>query len=183
MATSLRRGPTNRAPLHQGEALALVDDFFDALGYFAGEVPSIHDLKRLVAPDAEIFDGAVAGLGARRSARGPWLERVRRRASRGAPAEGRFLEATTRIASGNASEVRIGCVVREVHSRGRSVEFEEALRCELFVRRVRGQIVIRRVVMEHPQRLDASADHLTTSRAMAEGTGEGRAKARAARRP
>ena len=167
------------------EALALVHDFFDALGHFAGELPSLPDLERVVAPSAEIVEGRGEARAERRFTRARWLERVRRCALRCEPTRGRFLDARARIVSVHPGEVRVGCVVREMWSRARSVEHIDTFRCEVSVQRARDRVVIGRVVVQRSfdEASDAISGDADVGHARGGAGGAGTATGRAVRRP
>ena len=91
----------------------------------------------MLAPDAEILDGADDVQGLVRYERDAWLDHIEERAAhrRSAPS-GRFFEEVRRTVTECAPEVRVGSIVEERLTRGADVELVDTLRCALIVGRV-----------------------------------------------
>lgn len=133
-----------RSPVDPGEASAVVEAFFDALGHFAGEPPSIDDLTRVLAPDAEILDGGDdtdEGLVCYR--RDAWLTHITESsAQRETASRGQFFEEVQRTMTDCSPDVHVGSVVEERHTQGGAFELADTLSCALIVGRVGDQTSI-----------------------------------------
>jgi len=133
-----------RAPVDPGEASIVVEAFFDALGHFAGEPPSIDDLARVIAPDASILDGVgdnEEGLVC--YARDAWLAHIAEiSAQHETASRGQFFEEVQRTMTDCAPDVHVGSVVEERLTQGSDSELADTLDCALVVGRVGDQTSI-----------------------------------------
>lgn len=147
------RSASSCIPVDPVEAHDVAEAFFDALGHFAGEQPAIEDLTRMLAPDAEILDGADDDRGFVRYERDAWLRHLEETsAHRPSAPSGRFFEEVRRTVTDCAPEVRVGSIVEERWTFGADVEVVDTLRCALVVGRVGAQASIVQVKVRRSSR-------------------------------
>ncbi len=140
---SLRAARASARSVDPASAAALAEAFFDALGHFAGEGPALEDLSRVLAPEAEIFEGSDEdGPGVVRYVRDAWLAQLARRSTTQRTRHGHFFEEVARTMTAYAPEMHVGSVVEERITSGGAVEHVETLLCALLVARVGEQAAI-----------------------------------------
>jgi hypothetical protein len=148
------RSPSSLTLVDPVEAHAVVEAFFDALGHFAGEGPTIEELARVLAPDAEIVDGAEGEEDdAVRFGRDAWLAHLDEGSAQDQSADaGHFFEEVERVMTASDRDLRVGSVVEERWTQGGVVEAVDTLHCELVISRVGDHASIVQVTVRRSSR-------------------------------